>query len=59
MLGRRPGAHGQMELGMAGIYLGGRRYDLALAQVQAVADAEGTAERWETPLETTRKTARE
>ncbi len=31
---------------MAGIYLDGRRYDLALAQARAA--AEGTAERWET-----------
>ncbi len=33
---------------MAGIYLDGRRYDLALAPARAAAAAEGTAERWET-----------
>ncbi len=42
---------------MAGIYLDGRRYDLALSQPRAA--AEGTAERWKTPRETTRETARE
>ncbi len=44
---------------MAGLYLDGRRYDLALAPARAAAATEGIAERWETPRETTWETARE